>query len=207
MIKFGVTVRTVGLATFGAGQLFTFGPDIQFTKKDDRPYIPGSSLKGALRSAATRIARAYGFTSCGKIEASEIGSCSCDVCTLFGKPSETLASQLIVEDLESKLGGRLIPITRVTLEDKTQRAKEGYLYTQEHACLEEFEGRVILIRPEKRLQGLLLLAMAELRTGRIGKDTIMDLKLIETRELKNELEEKWQELLGFLETWLWEGRV
>jgi len=205
LIKFDVRLRAVGLATFGWSQIAVLGPDVQFAKKSGIPYIPGSSLKGALRSAASRIAECYGFKTCGEIRPEKIGLCSCDVCQLFGKPN-SLPSPLMVGDMELEGEKQPFPVTRVRLEDRTMRAEEGGLYTQEHLCWTEFKGKMIVRPVEKKLLGLLLLSMAELRTGRVGRDTIVDLKLEDTEHLRNEIKPEWIALLNELEKWLWEER-
>ena len=213
MIKFGVRLKAVNLTTFGWGRAAILGPDIQFARKGGCFYIPGSSLKGALRSAASRIAECYNFTSCGEtrpeLRPESERADPCHVCRLFGMPGSSSPGPLFVGDLEFTGKGGRFSITKVRLEDKTQRAEEGGLYTQEHVYDAEFQGEIIIVqkgRLEKRLLGLLLLSMAELRTGRAGRDAVIDLKLEGTDQFEHQLESEWLGLLGQLKKWLWEGK-
>jgi hypothetical protein len=129
----------------------------------------------------------------------------CDVCKLFGGPHGL--PSLLVEDLEPTGQPQTMIITRVKINDKSLKAEEGGLYTQEHTLSAEFRGKVIILSPEKRLLGLLLLAIAELRSGRIGRDTVLDLRLEGTESLQAEIEPRWMELLEGLKKWLWEGKI
>jgi len=108
----------------GSGTETTSGVDAGVVRRSDgRPYIPGSSLKGALRSHLERIAQAGGLTSvssCGLYEPIGDGDCPtplwidqgkdstaateddlaslCHTCTLFGSP--ILAGKVRVPDLD-----------------------------------------------------------------------------------------------------------
>jgi CRISPR/Cas system CSM-associated protein Csm3 (group 7 of RAMP superfamily) len=203
MIEFNILAKPVVLGCVGSSFRGVLGFDIEFYRKGETICIPGSSLKGALRSSASRIARAYGFDSCSEVRPERMKPC--DVCKLFGGPGGL--PSLLVGDLEPTGHLQTLIITRVKIDDKSLRAEEGGLYTQEHTFSAEFRGRVIILSPEKRLLGLLLLAIAELRSGRIGRDTVLDLKLEGTESLQAEIEPRWIELLEGLKKWLWEGRI
>jgi len=114
-LRFGVRIKAVGLVTVGWSTPSALGVDIPIAKKLIRkmgeeeckiyvPYVPGSSFKGALRSATSRIAEAYGFTSCGFIDPEMINEAHksgvCDVCRLFGYPSAGVGGCVSVSDLE-----------------------------------------------------------------------------------------------------------
>jgi len=201
MIRFRVSARFLGLGCVGASYREVLGPDILLQKRGDLPYIPGSSFKGALRSAASRVAGSYGFTACGQIRPEKMQPC--DVCMLFGMPADY--PSLMVEDLLPTSDPVRVTVTRVKINDSSLKAEEGALYTQEHVLGGEFQGRILVLRPERRLLGLLLLSLAELRSGRTGRDSIVDIKIGETGELSREIEEKYVRLERELEDWLWEG--
>ena len=200
MMRFRVFARFIGLGCVGSSYRELFGPDIAFQKRGNTPYIPGSSFKGALRSAASRVAKPYGFTACGQIRPERMQPC--DVCRLFGTPAGH--PTLLVEDLIPTKDLSRVIVTRVKINDSSLKAEEGALYSQEHVCGGEFEGRILVLRPERRLLGLLLLALAELRSGRVGRNSIVDLKIGETEELRREVEERYVQLERELESWLWE---
>ncbi len=69
-----------------------------------RPFIPGTSIAGALRALLTRLAPRIGFSPCKALEYSS-DPCKCGVCHLFGDinpsdepDSESEASRLIIFD-------------------------------------------------------------------------------------------------------------
>ncbi|MEM2057847.1 MAG: hypothetical protein QXO76_06320, partial [Thermoproteota archaeon] len=75
MITFTVKVRPPSLICVGWSHPSAIGYDVPFAKKavleggkhSFRIFIPGSSFKGSLRSASSRVARSYGFKSCGEV--------------------------------------------------------------------------------------------------------------------------------------------
>ena len=199
MIRFTICARPVGLGCVGSSYRGILGPDIEFYRKGNTVCIPGSSLKGALRSSAARIAEPYKFSSCGQVRPEKMQPC--DVCELFGFPNSL--PNLMVSDLEPRASPRTIMVTRVKLDDRSLKAEEGGLYTQEHAYATEFTGEVIVLKPDQRLLGLLLLSVAELRLGRVGRDTLLDLKLENTEALEGKVDGQWMPLLNELKEWLW----
>ncbi|NLG83294.1 MAG: hypothetical protein GX493_01515, partial [Firmicutes bacterium] len=71
-----------------------------------RPFIPGTSIAGALRALLTRLAPRLGSEPCHALTRQE-GSCKCGVCKLFGdiNPSdepgaESAASRIVVYDAQ-----------------------------------------------------------------------------------------------------------
>lgn len=80
----------VGLTIGGADKLVVRAP------RDNRPYIPGSSLKGKMRSLLEKSGRAKGFAverNPKKTDEWQAGPCTCAradcaVCLVFGVPAE-----------------------------------------------------------------------------------------------------------------------
>lgn len=216
-MKLVVGLRTVGLSCVGWSHPTALEADVPFTKRAvesgelvaHEVYIPGSSFKGALRSAASRVAEAYGFTSCGEVKPQLIEKAHgsggiCDVCKLFGYPKSKSQAPLFVSDLEPVGQTQSIVVTRVRLDDQTLKVAEGALFTTEHILPSaEFKGTILVHGAEPRLLRLLLLALAELRLGRFGRRSLVDLKIEEDVELERELEGAWLELLNDLRRWLW----
>lgn len=218
-MKFTVRIRSIGLACIGWAHPMALGADVAFIRgvrvgKSPvyEPYIPGSSFKGALRSAASRIAEVYGFKTCNEVRPERIRGVHrelggiCDVCKLFGYPQSNTQSPLTISDFESTGKIETVAVTRVRLEDYSLKAAEGALFTTEHILPEaEFRGNIIITQDtEQRLLGLMLLSLAELRLGRLGRRSLMDLKIEEEVELEKALiNTPWLNLLNELKEWLW----
>jgi len=196
MRKFTIQLKTLGLATVGWSHPAVAKADTIFARRYDyrggyTVYIPGSSFKGALRSSASRIAEAYGFASCGETlvdrlhkQVGEVGFSTCAVCHVFGYPGSGF-SKIVVDDfLPHGQKIQVYRVTRVGLDDTLLTKSEHKLYTVEVAPPNTiFEGT---IEVEDSLEGdglkLLMLALAELRLGRIGKSTTVDLRIVEGLE-------------------------
>ena len=222
MISFELRLRAVTPLTVGWGVPELLGADVVHAKKlvvtggkeDLVTYVPGSSVKGALRTSAHRVASAYGFTSCGEVHPKRVRKahkgCVCDVCRLFGYPDAEGPSPLLVSDFERVGPDITFRMTRVSIDRSTLRAREGALYTMEHVAPgTEFAG-VLRVREDQgvvpRLLGLLLLAIAELRTWRFGRRSIVDLRIVDGGLLDRFVEPRWLSLLGELRKWLWVRR-
>jgi len=232
-LRFSVRIKTVGLATVGWSTPSALGVDIpvakKFIKKKDgggyRIYVPGSSFKGALRSAASRVAEAYEFTSCGFTEPAMIKTVHdrrgvCHVCRLFGYPLRSVGGLVSVSDLElldDTKRSLTFRLTRTKLDDSSLKVEEGSLYTSEHILPEtEFKGFIevnfekdeTVDTAETDMLGLILLGLAELRLGRFGRRSLIDIKLEDVEELEKELDgTKWRPLLDDLKRWVWSGTV
>lgn len=213
MRGFRLRLRPVGLLTVGGSHPELAGADIAFvtTLVDGREvvYVPASSLKGALRSAASRVAESYGFTSCGQtnpelIRRAHSGRGVCDVCRLFGAPSRNPSQLLFFDDLmpEGEGVSRHL-ITRVRIDDRSLRVAEGGLFTSEAVSTGEFSGQIRYTEESVGLLPLLLLGVAELRLDRLGRRSSVDLRLDATDQLRRDLGQEWHALLEALEGWLW----
>jgi len=228
VIRFNLRLRTVSLFTIGQGVPDVLGADIVFSKKmkitayvDGEAqtqyvvYVPGSSFKGAWRTATSRIAKSYRFESCGEIDPERISRAhrklgrTCDVCILFGQPGSPFdASKVMVGDFEPVGETPTDIVVRVSLDDKTQTAREGALYSMEHVLPgAEFLGEVRILDEAKNLLPLLMLGLAELRTGVLGRRSLVDIRLEDNGLLNGLIGSEWLPLLEGLRKWLWEGVV
>ncbi len=222
MIRFKLRLRAAALLTVGWGVPDVLGADIVHARKlkveggktSEVLYIPGSSVKGALRTAASRVAAAYGFTSCGETRPDLIAKAHagvpCDVCKLFGYPDDdpSAASRIWVSDFDLVGGAGKTVVVRVALDNKTLTARQGALYSMEHLLPgSEFEGEIRVDESARELIPLLLLAIAELRTGRFGRRSVVDARVVDGGALDGAVEARWRPLLGELRSWLWEGVV
>jgi len=219
VIEFKLRLRAITLFTVGWGISEVLGADVVHARKPTPNgysyYVPGSTVKGILRTEASRIAAFYGFSSCGEIEPGRIRSAhsrigeACDVCKLFGYPEESGLeglSAVYVSDFRVVGSPKPIVMTRVSLEDETLTAKEGALYTMEQLPPgTEFEGTIKL--REGNLLPLLLLAIASLRTGRFGRRSMADARIEDNGALDSIIDPRWSNLLRELRSWLWEGET
>lgn len=128
------TVRTVTALRIGAGSRDGMaGTDLPVVRDGmGRPYVPGSSFKGAARSAMEAVIRGVGspaLTACdiflapctreldkrgrdrrdkAAIAFEDVAGCVCTICSLFGSPY--LAGRLFVHDLPHSGSGREVAV-------------------------------------------------------------------------------------------------
>ncbi len=222
MIRFGLRLRAMSFLTVGGGIPDVMGADIVHVRKtvvnggtvSNDIYIPASSVKGVLRTNASRVAEAYGFESCGEVDPDRMtrahGGGACDVCRLFGRPGNAPddSSRLFVTDFKSEEAesNRMV-VTRVSLDDRTLTAREGALYSVEHVLPgTEFSGEVLVEGGDevRSLLPLLLLAIAELRLSGLGRGGLVDAKVEDGNSLDALVGVEWRPLLNGLRSWLWE---
>lgn len=208
MISFNVELRALGLFILGGVSPTIMFSDISFHRTRDplrgsyRPTIPGSSIKGVLRSSLIRVARALDLRVCSDWPQSYDG---CDSCYLFG--ASGAGGTVYVSDFISE--GRTLTLTHVSLDDNTGTARRAALYTAEHIQPGAiFRGKIDYGGEEGRLPALLV-AMAALRTDRIGRSGIVDLRISNVEELKRSLSSlgRYSVLLDELGVWGWDESV
>ncbi len=170
-------------------------------KNSYTPYIPGSSVKGALRSAASRIAEAYGFSSCGRAVSKYL--LDCEVCGLFGREN-TPHPKLFFSDFVPE--GEMVKFVRtnVRLSDSSLTAEEHALFSVERITYQTvFTGRIDFYNLGDREVALLLLALAELRLGRFGRASSVDVMVENVKELGHLVPSNYSGMLHHLGEWLW----
>ncbi len=137
--------------------------------------LPGSSLRGALRSGAERILRTLGDEVCDPTDkrascaALGKGDTRCRACQLFG--NEERASKLMLAVKPVGDASKPAPFDHVAIDRFTGGAREGLKFDALAARNRSFWVRLDLTEPdeEKRLwmRGLILLALRDLARGRI----------------------------------------
>ena len=183
IIEFKITLRADDLLSIGWGypgltgtdtQLFRFKPSI-----DAKPVIPGSTIKGSLRTAAIRVARILGLNVCSEIDPELISLyCRPDdiLLKMFGRPGNNSPSRLIVEPFTVR--GKVITtvLKHVSIERDSLKARKGALYSSEYVVpCTLFEGKIMLdlrgldVDTASRMLELLLLALLELEDIGVGK--------------------------------------
>ncbi|WP_338602835.1 RAMP superfamily CRISPR-associated protein [Sulfolobus tengchongensis] len=170
--------------------------------------VPPSSLKGAMRTAIHNLLPP-GFSSCGEIEPSNIkmkhNTKPCDVCSLFGYPdSKDGGCFTIVSNTDiSKINKFLI--TRVSIDDKTQKAKRGSLFTQEVIPPNTELNFTIYYNQicGERLLKLLLYSLLALRYWRLGRNAMIDVKVNNNICVKVKCDSEMNSILSSLSSFLW----
>ena len=203
MRRIGVELRNLSLLTVGSAYPRLTLADVNTVRIGGEVVIPGSSLKGALRTAAHRAAGRLGLTSCGQVEPGMISKAHeamgrvCDVCELFGMPGAagSSSSKLFVSNLRPKLDISTITVTRVSLDPARGKAREGGLFTVEAIppCT-LFEGEITLLSDDGKHLKLLLAALDELASGSFGRGAIVEVRVsdVPLQEFKH------------LESWRWD---
>lgn len=173
----------VGMFSLGSTHPRALGPDISFAAKlvkRDKDfhyelYIPGSSVKGALRSATSRVAEAFGFSSCG--ESLSEAMQQCDVCSLFGNSGLVYPRLFVGDFVAAKPTVRHI-ITRVGIDDKSLTSSEHALFSTEAVAPGTiFCGEICFGDLSDKEIELLLLGLAALRLDRIGRSSMVDARI------------------------------
>jgi len=213
-VRIEVELKSIGLALVGWGVPWVSGADVAAFRRPIRGedgiryelMVPGSSFKGALRSAAHRMAEVYGFRSCGGRECA--GDDPCVVCELFGTPGGSTPSILRVSDFKPKNKVYTFTLRRIRMEDSLMRVAEGGLFAEEYLPPgSEFSGILELVdgRADRPHGEILLLSLAELRLGRLGRHSLFDIRIREDEGFRRLISgSRYAELLEDLRRWLWD---
>lgn len=140
--------------------------------------IPGSTIKGLIRTSATRIAQPLGMTACGEINPSKISnehknSKLCDVCRIFGSPG--FPSK--VEVSNAKLVSPVEPflLTRISIDEKTGTKVERALFTMEVLPPGSiFECNIDAYNLDRKEVMLLLASIFNLKFTSFGRGSLVD---------------------------------
>ena len=201
-MEFGLVVKNLTSLTVGGGSSIG-AVDIPLNPM----VLPTSTIKGVLRTAVHNYLP-NGYSSCGRIEPEEIkkahkGKGPCDVCTLFGYPDyRDSGCFTLTVDVPSV---KKYKVTRVKIDDKTQRSEEGALFTQEVVSPNtEFEVTVYFRDScgEKMLK-LLLYSVLALRLWRIGRNAMVDVKLKDDICRKVKCDQEMKDIVSSLSEYMW----
>ncbi|MFQ6119663.1 MAG: RAMP superfamily CRISPR-associated protein, partial [Methanosarcinales archaeon] len=111
---------------------------------DETPIVPGSSLKGVLRSEMERLLKGLDIRVCNSNNAKEMcpADKECPVCILFG--GKELAASLRIRDATAN-SKRTIIRDGVAIDRKTRKAVDGGKYDVEAVPKgTEFKGSIII---------------------------------------------------------------
>lgn len=146
-------------------------------------YLPGSSLKGVIRSHAERIARTLGVDCCDPLDANN--ACDtrfeknvaydgpttykklCTACRVFGHT--VMASRFFIQDAYPKEPINRLPIRQMVAIDR-RSGSSANTFTMEVATEGDFELNLVIRNFERWQVGLLALVLRDLREGylRVG---------------------------------------
>jgi len=147
----------------GRGERELLEPDLPVIKlPDGRVYIPGSSLKGAIRSELDRLVKGLGFRLC--ISSEPRYKCSppnlCISCTLFG--STEVGSRIVFRDAISSSTDTFQRVG-IAIDRESKKVVTGALYEGEYVPPgAEFNLEIVAENPEKWMIGLLWICMENL---------------------------------------------
>ncbi|AAY81341.1 RAMP superfamily CRISPR-associated protein [Sulfolobus acidocaldarius] len=201
-MEFKMRIKNLTSLTIGGGSVIV-GTDIPFSELE----IPSSSIKGVLRTAVTQFLP-QGFTSCNEVEPKMIrqahrGKEPCDVCQLFGYPDARTEGcvNFMVETKDLKK----YRLMRVSIEDKTQKAKEGALFSQEvvKPGTEVVVNVIYRDNCGERLLKLLLSSVLALRYWRLGRNALVDVKLEEDLCKRVKCDPEMGKIVGLLTNYMW----
>jgi len=208
MRRIRVSLRNISLLTIGSAYPRLGVADICVVRAGNSVFIPGSSIKGVLRTSANRASRRMNFTSCGEVRPDRIAEAHrkmgrrCDVCDLFGFPGSPpdSSSKVIVGDMKPRWDVRTIVIGRTAIDPRKGKALEGSLREVEAIppCT-IFEGEILLLSDELKHLMILLGALDEMRYMSFGRSSMVDVIAEIEGERGRELE-----IARSLSKWRWE---
>jgi len=141
-------------------------------------YIPGSTIKGVLRTSLIRVAHLIGYRSVSPYVSPELlreSGLEDIVVKIFGGPGDRY-SKIVVEpayiDSDSQI------ITHISINEKLGVVEAGALYTIEYLPVGvEFSTNVHCYGFDVRMARALLVAISALRLMRIGRGGLVDVKI------------------------------
>ncbi|MBP1358192.1 MAG: hypothetical protein JZD40_06890 [Sulfolobus sp.] len=208
MIRLEVEAKNLSSLTIG-GTSYNITVDTPFNSLG----IPPSTIKGVMRTAINFFLdmTLEKFTSCRQVEPGLIKESHkepCDVCTLYGYPDSPEGK--VTVEVKTKVEEKFV-LQRVRINDKTNIAEEGALFSQEVIKPETALHFNVYYRGSKndRLFKLLLYSLLALRLWRIGRNSMIDLKVKRAEEFINggwkefNIEEVDKEIGKALKRYLW----
>lgn len=143
---------------------------------EEKLLIPGSTLKGVLRTSLIRISGLLGYDNVTCTVNPECEAREDIVTKLFGRPGELLSSRIIVGNAVSER--QTTVLTHVTINDETRTAEKGRIFTVEYlppgsSLTFQIEAKNV---NEEDVRALMA-AVANLRFERIGKAGIVNVKI------------------------------
>jgi len=149
---------------------------IKAFNNEDYVFIPGSTIKGLLRTSLIRISSLLGYENITYTVNPEDKMGDDIVVRLFGKPNQNVQSKVSVESVMIKESTETL--THVRIDDKSRTAIEGGLFSIEYLPIGSIIRAVIEAR-ELNIEEAraLMAAILNLRYERIGKSGIVNVRI------------------------------
>lgn len=112
----------------GSGFAKTYGVDNPILRRRNQCVIPGSTIKGLLRTALYRVAPTVGKAGCNEIVPDRMRMCP--VCDLLGMPNRP--SKVFVQDALPTHGVDITLATGIAIDRSAGKVSEGALFTSEY---------------------------------------------------------------------------
>ncbi len=186
--KIRVTAETLNLLTVGMGRPVEFGVEVPFYRTlyydsngrfSDVIIIPGSTIKGALRSASIRVAWILDLYAVPEIKPDVLSSENDDVSKLFGAPNAPTTGKIIVSDARIE-PMHLIRRTRIRINRKKNIVEEGALFTEENLPIRaRISFEIDALELSEKEVDLLLLSLLELAYNGLGRGGLLRVERIE----------------------------
>jgi CRISPR/Cas system CMR subunit Cmr4 (Cas7 group RAMP superfamily) len=184
-LKLSIKLTTSKKLTIGSGGLTLISkadvPFMKIKRADDKIalFIPGSTIKGVLRTSLIRTAHFLGFkdVNTSVYPGEKVGS-SDIVTSLFGWPGgsrgKIIVDSCMIEDTTQT-------ITHVRINDKNKTAEEGALFSVEYLPIGssfsiKIEGQNLSLEESRAL----FLSILELKYERVGKSGLVDVSIVES---------------------------
>lgn len=139
--------------------------------------IPGSTIKGVLRTSMIRVANLAGFGSASfRVEPGYLSDRDDIVTRLFGgphrSPSKVFVEPIYLEGVEENV------LAHISIDDDTGTVKEGALFTSEYLPIGiRFETYIRARGLDRSEARALLFSILEMRYGRIGRSGVVDIEI------------------------------
>lgn len=211
-MKIRLELRAVTTVNVGGAFAGSFAADIPFYTTPQGEYaIPGSAIKGVLRTIASNIAQKHNLVACGIIDPEELAAHArenpCDVCRLFGVPGNE--NTPIRVGYFKPINAPPAVLTRIKINPKTGTVERGAMYEIEvlppctvfRGTIKVYEG--MLGDKRDSLIVLLLDAIKNLRFNRLGRgDSVFDVLVMNVEELRERVPAA-SAILDDLSDWFW----
>ncbi|MEM2856234.1 MAG: RAMP superfamily CRISPR-associated protein [Candidatus Nitrosocaldaceae archaeon] len=166
--------------------------DVEFTKINNKPFIPASTIKGVLRTSMIKISHLLTNNIINpSINPSLIGNDL--VSSIMGKPHNNIYSKVRVSNgilSSDKDTNYSFVLSHVSINDITGIAEDNALYEREYVFyMSKFKFELDASSLTLEEARLLFFGLLEMRYQRIGRNGLVDIKIKDAKipdELKND---------------------
>ena len=127
-ITFTFELVNISRIHIGSGFAKAYGVDNPVLRRKNRCVVPGSTLKGLLRTALYRVAPIVGKPACNEIVPEKMEMCP--ACELLGMPNRP--SKVFVRDALPTQGADIALAAGIAIDRSSGKVSEGALFTSEY---------------------------------------------------------------------------